>query len=111
MPASGTAGAQPKQADPKRIKQHAGDLRSDVIPMIKKAGDTLTKDGNYNLEGGDFSMTCTPMAPACPMAIQFAFEDVKMLMTTAKNYAEKIERAAGIYGQTEEQNKKNAIRR
>ncbi|MFI0372950.1 hypothetical protein ACH35V_34245 [Actinomadura sp. 1N219] len=107
----GNPGDQPKQADPKRIKQHAGDLRSDVIPLVKKAGDTLTKDGTYNLEGGDFSITCTPMALAYPMAIQFAFEDIKMLMTTAKDYAEKIERAAGIYRQTEVQNKKNATRR
>ncbi|MFI0486672.1 hypothetical protein [Actinomadura sp. 9N215] len=101
----GDPGGQPKQADPQRIKQHAGDIRSDVIPLVKKAGDTLTKDGNYNLEGGDFSITCTSMALAYPIAIQFAFEDVKMLMTTAKDYAEKIERAAGIYRQSDLQSK------
>lgn len=86
-----------KYADPKRIVQHAGDLRRDVISKVKKAGDTLTKDGTYNLEGGDFSITCAAAAAAYPLAVQFAFEDIKMLMTTAKRFAEKVEKAADVY--------------
>ncbi|MFI6519932.1 hypothetical protein ACIBF1_30565 [Spirillospora sp. NPDC050679] len=94
----------PKQADPQRIRQHADDLRAEVIPMVKKAGDTLNKDGTYNLEGGDFSVTCFPTGSAYPIALQFAFEDIKMLMGTVKSYSEKIEKAGVGYLKAEQNN-------
>lgn len=91
-----------KYADPQRILQHADDLKSDVIPMVKKAGDTLNKDGTYNLEGGDFSIACVAAGSAYPMAIQFAFEDIKMLMKTVQGFAEKVDQAAVTYRKSEQ---------
>lgn len=90
-----------KHADPKRIAQHADDLDKDVIPLIKKAGDTLNKDGTYNLEGGDFSPACLTVAGAYPISVQFAFEDIKMLMSTAKDYAARIDKTAETYRNSE----------
>lgn len=70
--------------------------------MVKKAGDTLNKDGTYNLEGGDFSIACVAAGSAYPMAIQFAFEDIKMLMKTVQGFAEKIDQSAINYRNSEQ---------
>ncbi|WP_157432846.1 MULTISPECIES: hypothetical protein [Actinomadura] len=43
-------------------------------------------------------------AGAYPISVQFAFEDVKMLMTTVKGYSEKIVKAADTYRKTEQKN-------
>ena len=90
-----------KSADPRRIMQHADDIEAEVVPKIKQAGDTLNKDGTYNLEGGDFSITCIAAGSAYPIALQFAFEDIKMLMSTAKSYAKKVETAGRMYAKAE----------
>ncbi|MFV2173222.1 hypothetical protein ACFHW2_21005 [Actinomadura sp. LOL_016] len=95
---------EPKQADPRRISQHSQDLNNEVVPHLKKAGDTINGDGVYNLEGSDFSPACIAASAAYPISVQFAFEDVKMLMSTVKGYSEKIVKAADNYKKTEQKN-------
>ncbi|WP_019632927.1 hypothetical protein [Actinomadura atramentaria] len=94
----------PKNADPQRIAQHAEDITHDVVPKLKSAGDTVNTDGTYNLEGGDFSITCSGASAAYPIAVQFAFEDIKLLMETAKGYAAKVDAGAKTYRQAEQAN-------
>ncbi|MFC9973779.1 hypothetical protein ACFVH6_23065 [Spirillospora sp. NPDC127200] len=91
-----------KQADPKRIAQHAHDITSDVVPKLKGSGDTLNADGVFNLEGGDFSITCSGASAAYPIAVQFAFEDLRLLMETAKGFAAKVDAGAKTYGKAEQ---------
>ncbi|MFG2002477.1 hypothetical protein ACGFNU_25310 [Spirillospora sp. NPDC048911] len=92
----------PKHADPQRIQAHANDLQADVIPKIKAAGDKLNGDGVYNLEGGDFSIACVMAGSAYPIALQFAFEDIKMLMRTVQGFSEKVDQAGVTYLKSEQ---------
>ncbi|NKZ02450.1 hypothetical protein [Actinomadura latina] len=91
----------PKAADPQRIALHGKDLTDQVVPRLRTAGDKLNTDGTYNLEGGDFSITCSAASAAYPIAVQFGFEDVKLLMETAKGFAEKIDTTAKTYADAE----------
>jgi hypothetical protein len=83
--------------NPDRIAKHGKELETDIAPKLEAVRKTLNGDGVYNLEGGDFSITCTMAAMAYPGALQFMFEDmethVQMVQgfargvgTTAKNY-------------------------
>jgi hypothetical protein len=94
----------PKNADPQRIAKHAEDISNDVVPKLKSAGDTMNTDGTYNLEGGDFSITCSAASATYPIAVQFAFEDIKLLMETAKGFAAKVDAGAKTYGKAEHAN-------
>ncbi|GGV19768.1 MULTISPECIES: hypothetical protein [Actinomadura] len=93
-----------KSADPQRIALHGKDITDQVVPRLQKAGDTLNTDGTFNLEGGDFSVTCVGASTAYPIAVQFGFEDIKLLMDTAQSMAEKINTAAKRYGNAEQAN-------
>ncbi|TDC66571.1 hypothetical protein E1200_16475 [Actinomadura sp. GC306] len=94
----------PKSADPERIAAHGKDIASIVVPRLTTAGNTLNGDGVGNMEGGDFSITCTNASVAYPIAVQFAFEDIKLLMNTAQSYAKTIDATAKTYAKVEQAN-------
>ncbi|MGP4027553.1 hypothetical protein [Actinomadura sp. 3N407] len=96
--------APPKSADPERIALHGKDITNVVVPRLTNAGNTLNTEGTYNLEGGDFSIACSAASAAYPIAVQFAFEDIKLLMDTAQDYAKKIDAAAKRYAAAEQSN-------
>ncbi|TYB40867.1 MULTISPECIES: hypothetical protein [Actinomadura] len=91
-----------KSADPQRIALHGKDITDVVVPRLTNAGNALNSDGTYNLEGGDFSIACTGASTAYPIAIQFAFEDTKLLIDTAQDFAKKIGAAAENYAKAEQ---------
>lgn len=93
----------PKDADPKRISQHGKDLADIVVPLIDKAGKTLSEDGAYNLEGGDFSIACFAASAAYPIAVQFAFEDMKAQKEVADSYVKRLEATADNYAKADQQ--------
>ncbi|MFC6880089.1 MULTISPECIES: hypothetical protein [Actinomadura] len=93
-----------KWADPKRIALHGKDITDQVVPAVRKAGDELGKSGVYDLEGGDFSITCSAAAAAYPIAVQFAFEDLKSELQAIRTLAAQVDRAATTYGDAEAAN-------
>lgn len=92
----------PKAADPQRIALHGKDITEQIVPRLETAGDELNTDGTYNLEGGDFSITCSAASAAYPIAVQFGFEDINLLVETAKGYAQKIDNTAKTYAHAEQ---------
>lgn len=90
-----------KSADPQRIALHGKDITDIVVPRLTNAGNALNSDGTYNLEGGDFSIACTGASTAYPIAVQFAFEDTKLLIDTAQEFAKKIGTSARNYARAE----------
>ncbi|MFI0481900.1 hypothetical protein [Actinomadura sp. 9N215] len=93
-----------KSADPQRIALHGKDITDRVVPRLTNAGNALNSDGTFNLEGGDFSITCTAASTAYPIAVQFGFEDIKLLIDTAQGFAKKIDASAKNYAKAEETN-------
>ncbi|GAA2615580.1 hypothetical protein SMC26_25025 [Actinomadura fulvescens] len=89
----------------KVIADHAKDLETDVKTHVKKAGDELGKDGVFNLEGGDFSITCTMAAMAYPGGIQFAFEDLKTHLGMLEDFVTNVNATAKRYAAAEQNNK------
>ncbi|TDD31433.1 hypothetical protein E1287_26310 [Actinomadura sp. KC06] len=92
-----------KDADPWRIHKHGEDIANIVVPLIDRAGQTLSQDGAYNLEGGDFSIVCFTASAAYPMAVQFAFEDLKAQKRVAESYVERIGKSADNYAKADQQ--------
>ncbi|KAB2347823.1 hypothetical protein [Actinomadura rudentiformis] len=90
--------------DPKVIADHAKDLEADVKPKVKQAGDALGKDGVFNLEGGDFSITCTMAAMAYPGGVQFAFEDLKTHLGMLEDFITNVNATAQRYAAAEHNN-------
>lgn len=97
-----------KDVNPERINKHGQDLSSTVIPKIDHAGKLLSEPGVYDLEGGDFSIVCLQASVAYPMAVQFAFEDLKAQKRVAESYVERLAKTASTYGTA---NEKSTIRR
>lgn len=93
-----------KQVDPKRIELHGQDVKEYVARMINAAGEAINGDGVHNLEGGDFSITCTLASAAYPVAVQFAFSDIKALEKEAEEMAQKLGSAALTYTKAEQRN-------
>ncbi|TYB40870.1 hypothetical protein [Actinomadura chibensis] len=92
-----------KDADPVRIDKHGQDLQEIVVPLVDRAGQTLSQDGAYNLEGGDFSIVCFTASAAYPVAVQFAFEDLKAQKKVAETYAERLAKTAQNYARADRQ--------
>ncbi|GGV19791.1 hypothetical protein GCM10010182_46930 [Actinomadura cremea] len=97
-----------KDVNPERIDKHGKDLSQTVIPKIDNAGRLLSEPGVYDLEGGDFSIICLHASVAYPMAVQFAFEDLKAQKRVAESYVERLAKTASTYGTA---NEKSTIRR
>ncbi|WP_026404412.1 hypothetical protein [Actinomadura rifamycini] len=94
-----------KDVNPERIDKHGADLSATVIPKIDNAGKMLSESGVYDLEGGDFSIICLHASVAYPLAVQFAFEDLKAQKRVAESYVERLSKTAATYGTAEEKNK------
>lgn len=95
-------GVMMRKVNHERIGEHAEEIRQDVVPDLKQAGHTLNKE--YDLEGGDFSITCTAAAVAYPGAIQFAFNTLKTHVKQMEGFAEKLDATATNWQLTEEKN-------
>jgi hypothetical protein len=83
--------------DPKRIEQHADELRDDIGKKLEKVMDKLNQDKVHNLEGGSFSITCTMAAMAYPGAVQYGFENLRTYMDVVKRYADQLDTTAQNY--------------
>ena len=95
-------GSYVRQVNHERIADHADELRKQVLPHLEAAGETLNKV--YNLEGGDFSITCFPAAVAYPGALQFAFETLRRHIDQIAGFADKLDTSAAAWRDTEARN-------
>lgn len=93
-----------KQIDPAGIKLHGEAVKGYVVTKIEQAENKINGDGVYNLEGGDFSVTLSPMALAYPIATQFAFENIDALKKEAQEMASKLGTTALTYQKAEQAN-------
>ncbi len=73
------------------------------MPLVDRAGQTLSQDGAYNLEGGDFSIACFAASAAYPFAVQFAFEDMKAQKKVADSYVQRLDATAKNYAKADQQ--------
>ncbi|HEV7935730.1 MAG TPA: hypothetical protein VGP70_25875 [Actinomadura sp.] len=88
-----------------RIAKHGDELKNDIAPKIEKVRETLNADNIYNLEGGDFSITCTMASMAYPGALQFVFEDMETHKQMMDGFVNGIGTTAKTYQAAEDANK------
>ena len=88
--------------NPEEIGKHAKEVDGQVKPLIKEAGNKIGGDGTFNLEGGDFSITCTMAAVAYPGGVQFAFEDLKTHLGMVEDFVEKLNTSSKNWSSAEQ---------
>ncbi|TMQ98306.1 hypothetical protein ETD83_19305 [Actinomadura soli] len=91
-----------KSVDVQKLQDHSKEVNFIAEDNLKAAAKILNAGGVFDLEGGDFSVTCAAASAAYPMAVQFAFEDIKLEARTAVSFAERIRRAAMNYGEADD---------
>lgn len=96
------AGPYLRHVNHERISEHADELRKQVLPRLDAAGRAL--NNVYDLEGGDFSITCAAAAMAYPSALQFAFDTLRTHLEQISGFADKLDRTAVNWRDTEEAN-------
>lgn len=95
-------GSYVRHVNHERIADHATELRKQVLPRLNEAGQLLNKV--YDLEGGDFSITCGAAAVAYPGALQFAFETLRSHLEQISGFADRLDTSAAAWRDTEARN-------